>query len=86
MVAVGVMYLLFEDFVLSDFGSAPKPSSSPRNHTARGLVGVQIGLTVLAMIVTRSSALSLQAKTGLPPGNQILGWLVLGKCQKKTNP
>ena len=30
------------------------------------------------MIVTRSSALSLQAKQGLPRGNQIVGWLVLG--------
>ena len=30
------------------------------------------------MIVTRSSALSLQAKLGLPRGNQIVGWAVLG--------
>jgi GPI ethanolamine phosphate transferase 1 len=29
------------------------------------------------MVVTRSSALSLQAKQGLPRGNQIVGWLVL---------
>lgn len=29
------------------------------------------------MIVTRSSALSWQAKQGLPLGNQIVGWLVL---------
>lgn len=34
---------------------------------------------MLAMIVTRSSALSLQAKTGVPKGNQIVGWIVLGK-------
>lgn len=32
------------------------------------------------MLVTRSSALSLQAKEGLPPGNQIVGWIVLGMC------
>ena len=32
----------------------------------------------LAMFVTRSSALSLQAKQGLPVGNQIVGWAVLG--------
>src|ERR1700712_3352873 len=29
------------------------------------------------MIVTRSSALSLKAKQGLPRGNQIVGWIVL---------
>ena len=32
---------------------------------------------MLAMIVTRSSALSLQAKEGLPLGNQVVGWIVL---------
>jgi phosphatidylinositol glycan class N len=41
-------------------------------------VGIQIGLTLLSMVVTRSSALSLQAKQGLPRGNQITGWIVLG--------
>jgi hypothetical protein len=39
---------------------------------------MQIGLIILAMVVTRSSALSLQAKNGLPRGNQIVGWAVLG--------
>jgi phosphatidylinositol glycan class N len=29
------------------------------------------------MIVTRSSAISLQAKLGLPRGNQIVGWFIL---------
>lgn len=37
----------------------------------------QIGLIILASLVTRSSALSLQAKLGLPRGNQAVGWLVL---------
>lgn len=31
------------------------------------------------MIVTRSSALSIQSKMGLPRGNQIVGWIVLSK-------
>ncbi|RYP35264.1 hypothetical protein DL766_002607 [Monosporascus sp. MC13-8B] len=38
---------------------------------------VTIGLVILAMLVTRSSALSLQARQGLPRGNQVVGWLVL---------
>lgn len=42
---------------------------------------LQIGLVILSVIVTRSSILSLQAKVGLPKGNQIVGWLVVGKCR-----
>ncbi|KAL1841454.1 hypothetical protein VTK73DRAFT_3482 [Phialemonium thermophilum] len=76
MVAVGIAYLVFEDYILADFGAARR-APPRRNHVARALVGVQTGLTVLAMIVTRSSALSLQAKQGLPRGNQVVGWLVL---------
>ncbi|KAK4462805.1 Phosphatidylinositolglycan class N-domain-containing protein [Cladorrhinum samala] len=76
MVVIGILYLIFEDFVLNDFSRPTKPVS-PRNHLSRTLVGLQIGLTVLAMIITRSSALSLQAKEGLPRGNQIMGWVVL---------
>lgn len=39
----------------------------------------QIGLVILTIIVTRSSALSMQAKQGLPLGNQVVGWIALGK-------
>ncbi|RYP03694.1 hypothetical protein DL764_004955 [Monosporascus ibericus] len=42
-----------------------------------GIIESLVGLIILAMLVTRSSALSLQAKQGLPPGNQVVGWLVL---------
>ncbi|KAL2172034.1 hypothetical protein VTG60DRAFT_771 [Thermothelomyces hinnuleus] len=76
MVVVGILYLVLEDFVLSDFAWSDKPSA-PRRHVSRTLVGIQIGLTILSIVVTRSSALSLQAKQGLPRGNQILGWVVL---------
>ncbi|KAK3353486.1 Phosphatidylinositolglycan class N-domain-containing protein [Lasiosphaeria hispida] len=76
MVVIGILYLAFEDFVLADFTWLEKPSPQ-RNHISRALVGIQIGLTLLSMVVTRSSALSLQAKTGLPPGNQVMGWVVL---------
>lgn len=81
MVVVGVLYLAFEDFVLADF-TWPKKKPSQKNVVSRILVGVQIGLILLAMLVTRSSALSIQAKLGLPPGNQVLGWVVLGGFRK----
>ncbi|KAK1755950.1 GPI ethanolamine phosphate transferase [Echria macrotheca] len=76
MVLAGILYLVFEDFVLADFSWPEKPTAA-NNCVSRVLLGTQIGLILLAMIVTRSSALSLQAKLGLPPGNQILGWFVL---------
>ena len=79
MVIVGLLYLMLEDFVLSDFSRRGKNASPARNNVSRVLVGVQVGLIVLSIVVTRSSALSLQAKEGLPPGNQIVGWVVLGK-------
>jgi GPI ethanolamine phosphate transferase 1 len=80
MVAIGLLYLAFEPAILNDF-SRPKESSqrSGDRQAARTLTGVQIGLIVLAMFVTRSSALSLQAKQGLPRGNQAVGWLVMSE-------
>ncbi|KAI0187360.1 Phosphatidylinositolglycan class N-domain-containing protein [Xylaria flabelliformis] len=78
MAAVGILYLIFEDRLLADFSGSIKPQPSQKdNRVSRALVGIQTGLIILAMIVTRSSALSLQAKQGLPRGNQIVGWLVL---------
>jgi GPI ethanolamine phosphate transferase 1 len=40
--------------------------------------GQQVGLVALAIIVTRSSVASLQAKKGLPLGTQVIGWITLG--------
>jgi phosphatidylinositol glycan class N len=40
-------------------------------------MGFQVGIIILAILVTRSSVASLQAKKGLPLGNQVTGWLVL---------
>ncbi|KAK3390859.1 Phosphatidylinositolglycan class N-domain-containing protein [Podospora didyma] len=76
MVVVGILYLILEDFVLADFSWTEKPASR-QHHLSRTLVGIQIGLTLLSMAITRSSALSLQAKQGLPYGNQVMGWVVL---------
>ncbi|KAM0438874.1 hypothetical protein ACHAPT_001635 [Fusarium lateritium] len=75
MVVLGLAYLVLEDYILSDFTSFK--SKSKRLHGSRTVLGAQIGLIILAMIVTRSSALSLQAKLGLPRGNQVVGWIVL---------
>lgn len=78
MVVMGLLYLSFENFVLSDFGTATAQKSK---SFGRILTGIQVGLIILSMIVTRSTALSLQAKQGLPLGNQVVGWIVLGKNQ-----
>ncbi|KAK5239007.1 Glycosyl phosphatidyl inositol anchor synthesis, partial [Exophiala xenobiotica] len=40
-------------------------------------MGLQLGIILLTIIVTRSSVASLQAKNGLPLGNQAVGWFVL---------
>ena len=75
MLSVGVLYLLFEKSILSSKTSAPPPSI---DYLSKDILGVQMGLIVLAMLVTRSSVASLQARRGLPLGNQVVGWLVLG--------
>ncbi|KAG5952232.1 Glycosyl phosphatidyl inositol anchor synthesis, partial [Claviceps cyperi] len=80
MFSIGLLYLGFEDYVLSDFTWTAK-TRSPRNKgkslIQRSLTGIQVGLIPLSMLVTRSSALSLQAKHGLPLGNQVAGWVIL---------
>lgn len=38
-------------------------------------------MILLAVLVTRSSVMSLRAKEGLPWGNQVVGWIVLGEKQ-----
>lgn len=94
MVTVGILYLVLEKKVLVKSKLPGDSTVSADNTLSRSLIGVQvrnelnnskssanleqIGFIILAMIVTRSSALSLQAKLGLPRGNQIVGWNVLG--------
>jgi phosphatidylinositol glycan class N len=79
MLAVGVLYLLFERSILSSSKSSPSIAVKP-SGLSRIILGVQIGLVLLAMIVTRSSIMSMQAQRGLPLGNQLMGWVVLGLC------
>jgi GPI ethanolamine phosphate transferase 1 len=85
MALVGLLYLMFQDFVLKDFSSANKRAQSDSDlAVGRVLVGMQVGLIILSIIVTRSSALSIQSKNGLPPGNQIVGWIVFSESDMNT--
>ncbi|KAI4278919.1 MAG: hypothetical protein L6R38_005134 [Xanthoria sp. 2 TBL-2021] len=78
MACVGLLYLLFEKSILSTSSSTRGQLSSPlADGMSRNILGAQIGLIVLAMVITHSSVASLQAKRGLPLGNQVIGWLVL---------
>lgn len=83
MIAIGLLYLAFEERVLSDFSTTVAKTKKPRKEISRALIGVQVGLVALAVVVTRSSVLSLQAKQGLPRGNQVVGWLVLGRSRRQ---
>lgn len=94
MAVIGVIYLTFEKQILAKSGLPTDSTAPADNVLSRTLVGVQvrdiltrakiasnirqIGFIVLAMAVTRSSVVSLQAKQGLPKGNQIVGWFILG--------
>jgi GPI ethanolamine phosphate transferase 1 len=75
MFGAGVFYLTFEQNITSKSRSG-SVGSEP-NVVSRTLMGLQTGVILLTVIVTRSSAASLQAKKGLPLGNQVVGWLVL---------
>lgn len=79
MFAVGVLYLLFEKSIIID-SKAPRGglASSTLDNTSRIILGVQCGLVALAMIVTRSSIITLQAGQGSGKGNIYVGWFTLG--------
>ncbi|KAM0325545.1 hypothetical protein ACHAQA_007532 [Verticillium albo-atrum] len=78
MAAIGLAYLVLEDRILA---APPKKDQNTQAKAAlpiaRALTGVQVGLVLLSVVVTRSSSLSLQARQGLPLGNQIVGWIVM---------
>ena len=79
MVSVGVVYLVFEK------SNPGFKFSNPQDLVSSSILGAQIGLIMLAMFVTRSSIASLQAKKGLPLGNQVIGWLILGRFRWKLH-
>lgn len=75
MFGTGLLYLLFEDTILGQTKS--RQSHTISNCGSRVIMGIQVGMVLLSLIVTRSSASSLQAKQGLPFGNQVVGWIVM---------
>jgi phosphatidylinositol glycan class N len=83
MFFTGVLYLMFEDTILGKRSVAPKSSAAVSTVGPRIIVGTQVGLVLLALLVTRSSVSFLQARQGLPFGNQVVGWGVLGKSNPR---
>jgi phosphatidylinositol glycan class N len=78
ILVVGLSYILLEKSVLVQ--TAPDKNglgSNKADGLSRMIMGVQVGLVALAMLVTRSSVFSLQAKQGLPLGTQVVGWITL---------
>ena len=82
---VGALYVAFEKSLLARRASSSDDvqlPAAPADHVdvlSKIVLGVQVGLVALAMLVTRSSVASLQAKLGLPLGVQVVGWVTLGE-------
>jgi len=80
MLIVGALYLFFEDSIIKQLPSRKrKEVEEGKPLISRAVIGIQVGLVVLAILVTRSSVASLQAKQGLPLGTQLVGWLTMSK-------
>ncbi|KAI9844830.1 MAG: Glycosyl phosphatidyl inositol anchor synthesis [Sclerophora amabilis] len=78
MFCVGVLYLVYGKSILAQSKDARGGlASDSADGISQTVLGVQLGLIVLAMVVTKSSVASIQGKKGLPLGNQVVGWLVL---------
>ncbi|KAJ5498356.1 GPI ethanolamine phosphate transferase 1 [Penicillium expansum] len=77
MFLTGILYLLFEDAIIGHRDLESKEANAIGRVGSRIIMGIQLGMVLLAVIVTRSSVLSLQARQGLPFGNIVVGWVVL---------
>ncbi|KGO70920.1 GPI ethanolamine phosphate transferase 1 [Penicillium italicum] len=77
MFLAGILYLLFEDAIIGPHDPESKEPNAIGRVGSRIIMGIQLGLVLLAVIVTRSSVISLQARQGLPFGNIVVGWVVL---------
>ena len=76
MFTAGLIYTTFEKEILTR-SRASRADISSTTASSRLRMGIQVGLIFLAILVTRSSVASLQAKKGLPIGSQVVGWSVL---------
>ena len=76
MFGAGAVYLLFEKEITSSSRSAKK-APTKLGALSRTIMGLQVGMILLTIMITRSSVASLQAKKGLPLGNQVIGWFAL---------
>lgn len=81
MIIIGMAYLIFQQRILT--ARTSNASVENLDLASRSIIGIQIGLIALAVLVTKSSISFLQARLGLPIGNQVVGWIVLGTlaCQ-----
>ncbi|KAF1960573.1 PigN-domain-containing protein [Byssothecium circinans] len=77
MFAAGGLYLLFEGRITADTKTSGEKAETSLDVPSRIVFGCQMGLVVLAMIVTRSSVVTLQARQGLGSGNIYVGWFTL---------
>ncbi|OJD28675.1 gpi ethanolamine phosphate transferase 1 [Diplodia corticola] len=77
MFTVGALYLFFEKSIIAQSTATKGLASEKADGLSRTILGTQVGLIALAMLVTKSSVASLQAKEGLPLGTQVVGWVVL---------
>ncbi|CAG8955326.1 hypothetical protein HYFRA_00011309 [Hymenoscyphus fraxineus] len=77
MALIGLLYLIFQKDILANSKLVTDSVAPANDLLSRTLIGIQVGLVLLTTVVTRSSATSLQAKAGLPIGNQIVGWAVI---------
>jgi GPI ethanolamine phosphate transferase 1 len=75
MFSAGALYLLYEYEITSR--SRSRTSAASPTYLSRMILGVQLGVILLTIVVTRSSVAYLQAKRGLPLGNQVVGWVSL---------
>ncbi|KAE9970179.1 Glycosyl phosphatidyl inositol anchor synthesis [Venturia inaequalis] len=78
MLAVGALYLFYEDSIIEQLPSTKRKGAAEKKPLiSRVVIGIQVGLVMLAILVTRSSVASIQSKQGLPLGTQLVAWLTM---------